>query len=123
QLLSEKAENEALLVADKGLQYQPANKELKYLKGLAYEKLKQYDSAFYYQSFYEPSLLELDEFKANLKYLNYKMYQNEFAISHMRSRYGDYYSIQTISALEYIDRKSTRLNSSHVKISYAVFCL
>src|SRR5690606_40344588 len=25
--------------------------------------------------------------------------------------------------LETIDRKSTRLNSSHVKISYAVFCL
>src|SRR5690606_41197898 len=25
--------------------------------------------------------------------------------------------------LEYRDRKSTRLNSSHVKISYAVFCL
>src|SRR5690606_40082633 len=25
--------------------------------------------------------------------------------------------------LKYIDRKSTRLNSSHVKISYAVFCL
>src|SRR5690606_41741098 len=24
---------------------------------------------------------------------------------------------------EYTDRKSTRLNSSHVKISYAVFCL
>src|SRR5690606_42153444 len=26
-------------------------------------------------------------------------------------------------AIDYIDRKSTRLNSSHVKISYAVFCL
>src|SRR5690606_41442565 len=25
--------------------------------------------------------------------------------------------------LRFIDRKSTRLNSSHVKISYAVFCL
>src|SRR5690606_2310363 len=25
--------------------------------------------------------------------------------------------------LNYLDRKSTRLNSSHVKISYAVFCL
>src|SRR5690606_39342173 len=24
---------------------------------------------------------------------------------------------------DYLDRKSTRLNSSHVKISYAVFCL
>src|SRR5690554_7213424 len=26
-------------------------------------------------------------------------------------------------ALTYLDRKSTRLNSSHVRISYAVFCL
>src|SRR5437870_13338122 len=26
-------------------------------------------------------------------------------------------------AAEYLDRKSTRLNSSHVAISYAVFCL
>src|SRR5690606_40777490 len=26
-------------------------------------------------------------------------------------------------ALTWLDRKSTRLNSSHVKISYAVFCL
>src|SRR5690606_41858504 len=26
-------------------------------------------------------------------------------------------------AVERLDRKSTRLNSSHVKISYAVFCL
>src|SRR5438874_9629036 len=26
-------------------------------------------------------------------------------------------------AIEYRDRKSTRLNSSHVEISYAVFCL
>src|SRR5690625_6369461 len=26
-------------------------------------------------------------------------------------------------ATEYLDRKSTRLNSSHVAISYAVFCL
>src|SRR5207249_11384463 len=26
-------------------------------------------------------------------------------------------------AVEFIDRKSTRLNSSHVSISYAVFCL
>src|SRR5690606_39701574 len=28
-----------------------------------------------------------------------------------------------VQALEDLDRKSTRLNSSHVKISYAVFCL
>src|SRR5690606_40599299 len=27
------------------------------------------------------------------------------------------------TAIDVLDRKSTRLNSSHVKISYAVFCL
>src|SRR5690606_39352449 len=31
--------------------------------------------------------------------------------------------IQSRSIIDIIDRKSTRLNSSHVKISYAVFCL
>src|SRR3712207_7186970 len=30
---------------------------------------------------------------------------------------------QDLRALEDIDRKSTRLNSSHANISYAVFCL
>src|SRR3989442_11919709 len=28
-----------------------------------------------------------------------------------------------LNAREFLDRKSTRLNSSHVRISYAVFCL
>src|SRR5690606_41579813 len=31
-------------------------------------------------------------------------------------------NIQHLVDLEVLDRKSTRLNSSHVKISYAVFC-
>src|SRR5690606_31033052 len=31
--------------------------------------------------------------------------------------------LQNRHNLTYLDRKSTRLNSSHVKISYAVFCL
>src|SRR5688500_19517004 len=30
---------------------------------------------------------------------------------------------QTLAALNHSDRKSTRLNSSHLVISYAVFCL
>src|SRR5699024_11977165 len=32
-------------------------------------------------------------------------------------------TFEVISALSGTDRKSTRLNSSHVSISYAVFCL
>src|SRR5690606_40510358 len=32
-------------------------------------------------------------------------------------------SVLLVEDLDAVDRKSTRLNSSHVKISYAVFCL
>src|SRR5699024_12468195 len=35
----------------------------------------------------------------------------------------DYYGHPLTERPLYIDRKSTRLNSSHVSISYAVFCL
>src|SRR5690554_4164978 len=32
-------------------------------------------------------------------------------------------ALASIAAIAHVDRKSTRLNSSHVRISYAVFCL
>src|SRR5690554_7630819 len=35
----------------------------------------------------------------------------------------DFRKSRQISAGDHLDRKSTRLNSSHVRISYAVFCL
>src|SRR5690625_3779601 len=36
---------------------------------------------------------------------------------------GDFKNVLFAAYAEYLDRKSTRLNSSHVAISYAVFCL
>src|SRR3712207_9428125 len=35
----------------------------------------------------------------------------------------DYIASLGVTAVELLDRKSTRLNSSHANISYAVFCL
>src|SRR5690606_1037114 len=40
------------------------------------------------------------------------------AVTHRHSFYQRHFQVMVT-----IDRKSTRLNSSHVKISYAVFCL
>src|SRR5690606_41635589 len=42
-----------------------------------------------------------------------KFYQSAFGM----------HEVQRIQTPQFLDRKSTRLNSSHVKISYAVFCL
>src|SRR5437870_9973249 len=40
-----------------------------------------------------------------------------------QSRGFGFVEMETIEAAQDADRKSTRLNSSHVAISYAVFCL
>src|SRR2546426_7502899 len=45
-----------------------------------------------------------------------------FVLNHGRWPFGsDWLSEATVQS--YLDRKSTRLNSSHLVISYAVFCL
>lgn len=101
QLLKQKEHLQALTVIDTALYYKEDNKRLKYMKGLAYEGLKQYDSAYRYQQFYEPSLLEFSDFKSHLDYLGQKSYRNNVGISHVRARYGDDYAITSISTVEY----------------------
>src|SRR5699024_11747313 len=57
---------------------------------------------------------------------------NQYRIQHYINRDGDNYPTHGLGPLakclninrgNQLDRKSTRLNSSHVSISYAVFCL
>src|SRR3989442_9557782 len=42
---------------------------------------------------------------------------------HYARLYSDGFVKEPHDLIDYLDRKSTRLNSSHVRISYAVFCL
>src|SRR5690554_7020351 len=49
---------------------------------------------------------------------NYDENENEFFIMHYCA-----HVYKVIKLFDALDRKSTRLNSSHVRISYAVFCL
>lgn len=100
-LLKEKDNQLAVSVIDTALWYKDDNKTLKYMKGLAYEGLKQYDSAYYYQQFYEPSLMEYEEFKNHLNYLSQRSFKNNVGIAHLRARYGDDYAITSISTAEY----------------------
>lgn len=101
QLLHQHKSDEVLGVVDTALIYAPKDSLLKHTKGLAFEQLKKYDSAFYYQSFYKPNQLELNDFKHHLNYLYYKSRENEIGLYHLRSRYGDSYEIQTLSSFQY----------------------
>ena len=53
QLIKNSQSQQALDVLNNALKYAPENKDLKYTKGLAFEKLKQYDSAYVYQKYYD----------------------------------------------------------------------
>lgn len=92
---------QSLGVLDTALAYDDQNKDLKYMKGLVFEKLHQYDSAYYYQSYYEPSLKDYQSFLRHLDYLSQKGYRNNIGLAHLRSRYGDDYAITSVSTVEF----------------------
>lgn len=117
QLLKNKDYSTVLTVVDTVLNYRDV-KSLKYAKGLAYEGLKDYDSAYRYQQYFEPSLLELDEFKSHLSRLLNKTYKNNVGISHLRARYGDDYSITSISTVEYT-HYNAKGSSFGARVNYA----
>src|SRR3712207_8838728 len=57
---------------------------------------------------------------------NVRMFVNDYNIyadTNDGSKYANYYRNHTADLRNAGDRKSTRLNSSHANISYAVFCL
>src|SRR2546427_5791575 len=49
--------------------------------------------------------------------------QPRLAVRHAVAQFGEYLLLGACDVLAPGDRKSTRLNSSHSQISYAVFCL
>lgn len=73
----------------KALKYDPLNKRLQYERGRMFEVQKQYDSAYYYQRQFQPSLVELDDFKRHLNYLKYKNHKNEMQFFYQQNELKD----------------------------------
>ncbi len=117
QLIKNKMSQKSIYILDTALVYAPNDRTLKYRKGLAYEKLHVFDSAYYYQSFYEPSLLEYADFKQHLDYLKYKSYKNEAGVYCLVSRHGHDYAISSIYTLEY--RRFQNKNTYTGRVNYA----
>jgi tetratricopeptide (TPR) repeat protein len=99
-LIKKHKPDSALVILDSALVYDFRSKDLKYTKGLAFEENRQYDSAYVFQSKnYEPTLLELDEFKQHLRGLANKAYRNEIGLEYIRTRIGDLVSSQNYSSI------------------------
>ena len=107
-LMKEKMPDVALVKLDIALRYDPENRELLYLKGLAHEQLKQFALAWQYQSRnYNPSNAEQLQWYQHMRYMHFRSFRNRVDASYTRAVYdtrqeelasvGHLYSIASVS--------------------------
>lgn len=82
QQLKHRDHQEALATVNAALDYTPNNRELLYTKGLIFERMQRYDSAYFYQRYYVPSAIEVPDFRAHLNDLTYRCAQNVLAFEY-----------------------------------------
>src|SRR2546428_10730394 len=82
-----------------------------------------YESALHILDDYESATSRIGRGQTAPKGLIRVMVPPTFARLHMVSKLAAFFASYPDLAIEMADRKSTRLNSSHDQISYAVFCL
>lgn len=83
-----KAYNSAIATLDTALVYNHSNNELLYTKGLVYEAMHQYDSAYVYQKYYKPTLMDFREHSRHLEELQGQGFKNEVTITYQQARPG-----------------------------------
>lgn len=103
--LKEKRPYEAMAVVDSALIYNNSSKSLLYTKGLIFEDLHEYDSAFVYQMNYVPSLMDFKEFKHHLEEILYKGAKNELSFEYLQFRPGSQEVITANANFSYTRKK------------------
>ena len=109
-LLKEKMPELAMQCIDTALMYDATNRELLYMKGVAYEQMKDYPKAWDYQyRYYNPSNAEQQEWQQRMRYLKYRGFRNRvdasFTSAYFNSRdedagttaIGHLYSLASVS--------------------------
>lgn len=108
---------DAIVTLDNALRYSPNNKTLLYTKGIVYESNHQYDSAYHYQRYFEPSVLEEAEYVSKMKGFLFKANKNHVDMEYMQARFSEADVITSVASLGYSriqgdNTYSARLNYS-----------
>lgn len=123
-LIKNKMPDLAIEQIDKALVYDPDNTGLKYLKGVAYEQMKDYKQAYEYQNRnYNPSNAEQSDWMEHIRYLRYRSFSNRLDLSYTSAYYdtkdenlasvGHMYSLATLSYSHLWKRHSMTLQTSY----------
>lgn len=116
-LLKEHMPEIAMERLDTALIYDPGNKELLYLKGVAYEHLKDFGKAWDYQTrYYNPSNAEQQDWQQHMRYLKWRSFKSHIDASYTAAYFdssndeistvGHLYSIASV-AYSYQTPKNT----------------
>lgn len=82
-LLKEHKPELAIARIDSALNYDATNRELLYMKGVAYEQMKEFGKAWDYQyKYYNPSNAEQQEWQQHMRYLKFRSYKNRVEASY-----------------------------------------
>jgi tetratricopeptide (TPR) repeat protein len=112
-----KAYNSAIATLDTALVYSAGNRELLYTKGLVYESMHEYDSAYVYQKYYKPTLMDYREHSRHLNELQHQGFRNELSLIYQQSRPG---SEDVISANAFATyTRKNKYNDYAFSLSYA----
>lgn len=123
-LLHNKMPDIAIQRIDMALDYDPDNTELKYLKGLAYEQLKDFKRAYEYQSRnYNPSNAEQRDWEEHMRYLRFRSFKNHVDVSYLSAYYdtkdenlasiGHMYSLASVAYAHLWKRHSMTVQTNY----------
>lgn len=112
-----KAYNSAIATLDTALVYNHANNELLYTKGIIYEAMHEYDSAYVYQKFYKPTLMDYREHSRHLEELQGQSFNNEVTITYQQARPGSEDIISANAYASYL--RKGELNDYTFSMAYA----
>lgn len=89
-LLKAHEPEKCLMVLNSALEYDEGNKDLLYMKGLAYAQLHEWGLAYEYQhKYYNPSNAEQAEWYQQMRYLRYRSYKNHLEASYTSAFYDN----------------------------------
>ena len=99
--MKEKNYSGAAAVLDSALAVRPTDKELLSARGLVFEKQKQWDSAYVYQRYYQPSVLEEKEFLEKMRALRNRGFRNSADVGYDFFRFATSHNITGIATVGY----------------------
>lgn len=88
QLVKDHFPEEAIACIDSALMFDPNDHDLLYLKGVAYEQLKDYGKAWDYQyKYYNPTNAEQQDWQQHMRYLKWRSFENHISASYTGAYY------------------------------------